>query len=99
MRENPCKWEQEAFRLAVQDWLEASELVKSFMVTKPLNPNTALTPRSKEYIEQMRRAFNQEQEARKRFIEANEVYLDCVKRHGLEKPFEDSSQSYLDNPD
>jgi hypothetical protein len=91
MQENPCKWEEEAFRLAVEAWVEASELVQSYMVTKPLNPNTAMTPRSKEYIQQMRMAFDREQEARKRYIEANQVYLDCIKRHGLGKPFEDSS--------
>lgn len=97
MEENPCRWEEEAFRLAVQKWLEASELIQSFMVTKPLNPNTALTPRSKEYIEQMKEAFEQEQRARRRYIEANQAYLECIKRHGLQKPFEEDSQPFIDN--
>jgi hypothetical protein len=79
MDDNPCQYEKETALRAAEEWERASEAARRFVITKPLNPEEPLTPKSPEYLDEMRIAFDQEAEARRRYMDAMSAWHECEK--------------------
>ena len=77
MAENPCKEERERALQASKDWEQASEIARRFLVTKPLDVESGLQPKSPEYLDALAEAYQKEAAARKRYIDAMNAWHAC----------------------
>lgn len=77
MSENPCKEERERALQAAKDWEQASDVARRFIVTKPLDAESGLQPKSPEYLEALSNAYQKEASARKRYIDAMNAWHAC----------------------
>ena len=77
MSKNPCKEEKERALQASKDWEQASEVARRFLVTKPLDAESGLQPKSPEYLDALADAYQKEAEARKRYIDAMNAWHAC----------------------
>jgi hypothetical protein len=77
MSENPCKEVREKALQASKDWEQASEVARRFIVTKPLDAESGLQPKSPEYLEDLANAYQKEAAARKRYIDAMNAWHAC----------------------
>jgi hypothetical protein len=80
MTEDPCREQKEAYQRAMQAWLKASEEARKWIGTKPLDPSR-LTPSPPKYVHKMLAAYEREEEARDRYLEANYALYMCMKQH------------------
>ena len=79
--DNPCQREKERALKAGGEWELATEAARRYVITKPLDPELDLAPKSPEYLEEMQKAFEREAAARKAYIEAMTAWHDCEKVH------------------
>jgi hypothetical protein len=79
--ENPCKKEFEELRLATLEWSRAADECKEYAFIEELSVDTALLPKSQAYFDQMRAAYNKEEEARRIYFQKVQAALDCQSRH------------------
>lgn len=77
MSETRCKEERELALEAAKAWEEASEKARKYIVTRPLDPDSGLQPKSPEYLEEMTKAYQKEAEAREKYIQAMNAWHDC----------------------
>jgi hypothetical protein len=77
MSENPCKEERERALQASKEWEQASEVARRFIVTKPLDAESGLQPKSPEYLEDLANAYQKEAAARRRYIDAMNAWHTC----------------------
>lgn len=77
MSENPCKEEREKALQASKDWEQASGVARRFIVTKPLDAESGLQPKSPEYLDALAKAYQKEAAARTRYIEAMNAWHAC----------------------
>jgi len=77
MSENPCKEERERALQASKDWEQASEIARRFLVTKPLDAESGLQPKSPEYLDALAEAYQKEAAARTRYIDAMNAWHAC----------------------
>jgi len=81
MNEDPCQKEREEFKEAMQEWVNATNASKEFVVDKPLDPIKDIAPKPVEYLERMKEVYDRENKAREKFIEMNNKLLDCEAKH------------------
>ena len=79
--ENPCKKEFEELRLATSEWSRAAAECKEYAVIEELSADTDLLPKSQAYFDQMRVAYDKEEETRKIYFQKVQAALDCQSRH------------------
>ena len=77
MIESPCKEEREIALQAAKDWEQTSEEARRFIVTKPLDAESGLQPKSPEYLDALAEAYQKEATARKRYIDAMNAWHAC----------------------
>jgi hypothetical protein len=77
MSKNPCKEEKERALQASKDWEKASEDARRFLVTKPLDAESSLQPKSPEYLDALAEAYQKEAAARNRYIDAMNTWHAC----------------------
>ena len=82
MTEDPCRSEKETYQRAMEEWLKASEAARKWIGTKPLDPDR-LAPNPPKYVREMLAAYEKEEQARDRYLEANYALYMCMKQHGL----------------
>ncbi len=82
-RQPPCQEQAEALREAIDEWVEASEATRSYVVRLPKDPSETLEPLRPGFFQGMQEAYEREMRARKRCISANNALYECMNRLGL----------------
>lgn len=77
MANGPCVGEKERAMRAAQAWEQATEDVRRFMLEEALDPGEVIEPKSPEYLEEMDKAFEREEEARDEYIAAMTAWFEC----------------------
>lgn len=83
MKAEPCKQAADELREAINEWVEASEATRDFMVTNPWDFADEQDTLPPEYFGRMQQAFEREKDARSRYVKANNDLLECMHKHGL----------------
>jgi hypothetical protein len=78
-----CEQEAEALRRAIDDWVEASEATRDYLVTMQQDPQIDLEPLPRGFFEAMQNAYERERKARERCIQANDALYACMEKHKL----------------
>jgi hypothetical protein len=82
MSEDPCAAEREAYFRALQEWQAASETARKWVGTKPLDPNR-VSAKPPQFIEDMRKAYDREEQALEAYLAANNALYDCQDKNNL----------------
>ena len=82
MTDEPCQKEVSKLLDVIQEWVQASEATRRFMVTLPLDSSKEPDTFPPGYFHEMQEAYEGEKEARERYIAANKALYDCKEHHG-----------------
>jgi hypothetical protein len=80
MSEYPCQSEHDDYMEAMKEWVAATEEMKKYVTTEPLDPVKDVEPIP---FDALHEASKREEEAIQRFYKALEALEDCEKRHRL----------------
>lgn len=81
--ESYCDEQATALRAAIDDWVEAAEATREYLVKMPSTPATPVEPLHPGFFRQMQEAYERERRARLRYIRANNLLYECMERNGL----------------
>jgi len=79
----PCKQAADELREAINEWVRASEATRDFMIKIPWDMADEQDTVPPGYFDEMKEAFDQEKQARAKYIKANIALLDCMRRYDL----------------
>jgi hypothetical protein len=79
----PCEEQAAALRQAIDDWVEAAEETRQYLVKMPTDPSAQVEPLHPGFFRQMQEAHERERQARMRYIEANNRLYECMERNKL----------------
>ena len=80
---SPCEEQAEDLRQAIDDWVEAAEATREYLVRMSSDSTTQVEPLHPGFFRQMQEAHERERQARLRYIRANNLLYDCMERHDL----------------
>ena len=81
MTDDPCEQLLKDFRAATIEWSQAAGVAQAFVVVEPISDTTDLVPKSEQYFEQMRQAFDKVDAAQKKYMQAYHAYSECQQRN------------------
>jgi len=81
--QSPCEEQAAALREAIDEWVEAAEATREYLVKMPADPAAQVEPLHPGFFRQMQEAHEQERQARMRYIRANNLLYECMERHNL----------------
>lgn len=81
--QSPCDEQAEALRQIIDEWIEAAEATREYLVKMPTGSSAQVEPLHPGFFRQMQEAHERERQARLRYIRANNLLYDCMERHGL----------------
>lgn len=79
----PCQQQVESLRQAIEEWVQASEATRDYLVTMRQEPRADLEPLPPGFFAEMQRTHERERRARLRCIEANDALYACMEKHNL----------------
>lgn len=80
--ESPCYPKKQRALETAREWDRATEASRRFMVTRPLLSAKEIQPRPPEYFEEMRKAFDAEEQARQKYMQAMRDWYECEQESG-----------------
>jgi len=81
--QSPCNEEAEDLRQIIDEWVEAAEATREYLVRMPTGPSAQVEPLHPGFFRQMQEAHDHERQARLRYMRANNLLYDCMERNGL----------------
>ena len=81
--QSTCEEQATALRQAIEEWVEAAEATREYLINLSSGPTTQVEPLHPGFFRQMQEAHDREQKARMRYIRANNNLYDCMERHNL----------------
>lgn len=81
MNQKPCQKEYTEWVKAMKEWNDAANACKAFISMEPIDPHKDLIPLSEEETERLIQAYDRQEKAHKKFLEANDAYLKCKREH------------------
>ncbi|MFQ5921505.1 MAG: hypothetical protein ACE5M4_01540 [Anaerolineales bacterium] len=81
--QSPCEEQAAALRQAIDEWVEAAEATREYLVKMPSDPTAQVEPLHPGFFRQMQEAHERERKARMRNIRANNSLYECMERHNL----------------
>ena len=81
--QSPCEEQAAALRIAIDEWVEAAEATREYLVRMSSDPSAQVEPLHPGFFRQMQEAHEHEHKARMRFIRANNLLYECMGRHNL----------------
>jgi hypothetical protein len=85
MTDDPCKHLFEEYVHAMEDWTAASAASRQWASTEPLSPTEDISPLTLAQTEQMRKDFEREDAARKKYVAAMDAYFVCRERNRVSR--------------
>jgi hypothetical protein len=82
-KQSPCDQQATALRQIIDEWVEAAEATREYLVRMPTGPSAQVEPLHPGFFKQMQEAHERERQARLRYIRANNLLYECMERHGL----------------
>ena len=79
----PCEAKATELRKAIDEWVEAAEATRAYMVRIPLDSAGPMEPLKPGFFSGMQESYDQEMRARQRYVKANNVLYDCMELHGM----------------
>ncbi len=80
--ENPCYPIKRRALDAARKWDQVTDAIRKYMVTQPLLSAKEIKPRPPEYFEEMRKAFEAEEQARQAYMQAMRDWYKCEQKSG-----------------
>jgi hypothetical protein len=81
--QSPCEEQAETLRQVIDEWVEAAEATREYLVRMPTGPSAQVEPLHPGFFRQMQEAHERERQARLRYIRANNLLYECMERNGL----------------
>ena len=81
--QSPCEAQAAVLRQAIDEWVEAAEATREYLVRMPSDPTSQVEPLHPGFFRQMQEAHDRERKARLRYIRANNQLYECMERHNL----------------
>ena len=76
---NPCQKERDELRKAGDEWQKASDATMHYVITEPLDVSKTVPPTTRH--EELKKAYDLEEEARKIYFERVQALADCHRKH------------------
>ncbi|MFQ5942097.1 MAG: hypothetical protein ACE5JF_00955 [Anaerolineales bacterium] len=80
---SPCDEEAATLRKAIDEWVEAAEATREYLVGMSSGSAVQVEPLHPGFFRQMQEAHERELQARLRYIQANNLLYECMERNNL----------------